>query len=102
MRVIFTPGARAQLEAIYDYIAPENEAAARAVIARVEYLAGLLGANPQIGFKLPRGRLRRFPVRPYPYLIYFEVSEEVVRIVRIRHASRYRAAFHDVPRPFVF
>ena len=102
MRVIFTPGARAQLKTIYDHIAQENEIAAHAVIARVEYLADLLGTNPRMGFKLPRSRLRRFPVRPYPYLLYFEVREGAVRIVRVRHTSRYRPAFHDLPRPFVF
>ncbi len=102
MRVIFTPGARTQLKAIYDHIAQENEIAAHAVIARVEYLADLLGTNPRMGFKLPRSRLRRFPVRPYPYLLYFEVREGAVRIVRVRHASRCRPAFHDLPRPFVF
>jgi plasmid stabilization system protein ParE len=102
MRVIFTPGARAQLKAIYDYIARDNEITAHAVVARIEYLADLLGQYPNIGFKLPHGRLRRFPVRPYPYLIYFEVTEERVRIIRVRHAAQYRQAFHDLPRPFVF
>ena len=102
MRVIFTPGARAQLRTIYDCIARDNEIAAHAVVARVEYLASLLGRHPHMGFKLPRGRLRRFPARPYPYLIYFEWADDFVRIIRIRHASRYRPAFHDLPRPFVF
>lgn len=102
MRVIFTPGARAQLKAIYDYIARDNEIAARAVVARVEYLAAMLGEHPYMGFRLSRAHLRRFPKRPYPYLIYFEVTDDIVHIIRIRHASRYRPAFHDVSRPFVF
>ena len=102
MLVIFTPGARSQLKAIYEYIARDNEIAAHTVVARVEYLAGLLGQHPYMGFKLPHGRLRRFPARPYPYLIYFEATDDVVRIIRVRHASHYRPAFHDLPRPFVF
>ena len=95
MPVTFTPGARKQLAAIHDYIARENEAAARAVVVRVEAVAGILGANPHVGYKLPRGRLRRFPVHLYPYLIYYEVTRSDVRILRIRHAARYRAAFHE-------
>jgi toxin ParE1/3/4 len=101
MRVIFTPGSRAQMKAIYDYIAHDNERAAHAVIARIEHIAQLLGRYPHMGFKLRRARLRRFPVQPYPYLIYFEVAGGLVRIIRIRHAARKRAAFHDLARPFV-
>lgn len=67
MRVIFMPGVRAQLREIHDYIAKDNEVAARAVIARVEVVADFLGENPDAGWRLPRGRVRRFPVRPYPY-----------------------------------
>lgn len=101
MRVIFTPVSRAQMKAIFDSIAHDDERAARAVIARIEHIAQLLGRYPHMGFKLRRARLRRFPVRPYPYLIYFEVKGEEMRIVRIRHAARKRAAFHDLARPFV-
>jgi toxin ParE1/3/4 len=100
MRVLFMPGARAQLKEIYDYIARDNERAARNVIARVEAVANFLAHNPEAGYKLPHGRLRRFPVQPFPYLIYFEVSGQTVRIVRIRHAARYRRAFHDVAASF--
>jgi plasmid stabilization system protein ParE len=102
MRVIFTPGARTQLKSIYDHIAKDNEIAAHAVIARIEHLANLLGEYPDMGFELPRRRLRRFPAHPYPYPIYFEVADDAVRIVRVRHAAHKRAAFHDLARPFVF
>lgn len=94
MRVVFTPGARAQLRAIHDYIARDDKIAARTVIARVEHLAALLAHNPDMGRKLQSGRLRRFPVRPHPYLIFYEVVGDVVRIVRVRHAAR-RPTFHE-------
>lgn len=100
MRVIFMPGARAQMKAIYDDIAADNEAAARAVIARIEYVAELLGENPLIGRELWRGRLRRFPVQPYPYLIFYDVAGQALRIVRVRRASR-RPTLHEPAPPFV-
>jgi len=100
MRVIFMPGARAQLRAIHDYIARDDKFAARAVIARVEQIAALIGENPGIGRKLPRGRLRRFPVRPYPYLIFYEIAGPVVRIIRVRHAVR-RPTLHEPGQAYV-
>ena len=100
MLVFFTPKARAQLRDIYDYVARDNSTAARAVVMRVEAVARFLGDNPEAGYRLPRGRLRRFPVRPFPYLVYYEVSEKTVRIIRIRHAAQYRRAFHDEAVPF--
>jgi len=68
---------------------------------RVEEVSQFLADNPGAGFKLPHRRLRRFPVRPYPYLIYFERAKHAIRIVRIRHAARYRPAFHEQPHAFV-
>lgn len=92
---IFMPGARKQLAAIHDHIARDNVAAARAVVVRVEAVAEFLGANPDADYKLPRGRLRRFPVHSYPYLIYYEVVRSEVRVLRVRHATRYRLAVHE-------
>lgn len=100
MRVIFTPGARAQLRAIHDYIARDDKVAARALIARVEYVASLLGGNPNFGRKMQNSRLRRFPVRPYPYLIFYEVAGDIVRIIRVRHAAR-RPTLHEPAAEFV-
>ena len=89
MRVVFTPGAQAQLQAIHDYIARDDRIAARAVIARVEYVASLLGENPGMGRRLERGRLRRLPVRPYPYLIFYEVVAQTVRVIRVQVTQPY-------------
>ena len=100
MRVFFMPGARAQLRAIYDDVAKDNEPAARAIIARAEEIAALLGGNPRIGRKLPHSRLRRFPLKPYPYLIYYEVAGRFVRIIRVRHVARRPATFHEPAPPF--
>jgi plasmid stabilization system protein ParE len=100
MAVFFTPRARAQLRDIHDYIARDNVTAARAVVIRVEAVARFLGDNPEAGYRLPRGRLRRFPVRPFPYLIYYEIFGQTVLIIRIRHAAQYRRASHEEAVPF--
>jgi plasmid stabilization system protein ParE len=93
MQVFFTYPARADLRNIEDYIARDNPAAASAVIVR-------LAGQPHMGRRLSGSRRRRFPVTPYPYLIYYEVAGDTVRVLRIRHAARYRAAFQEPARAF--
>jgi plasmid stabilization system protein ParE len=100
MQVILTKPAVRQLAAILAHIAAENPTAAKRFADRIGEIKHFLSANPNSGFMLPHGRLRRFPVHPYPYLIYFETSAHAVRIVRIRHAARYRRAFHEPARAF--
>jgi plasmid stabilization system protein ParE len=95
MRVLFLSGAQAQLKSIHTCIARDNAEAASAVIARVEMVAEFLGENRGTGYKLPGGRLRRFPMRSFPYLIYDEVSGETVQIVRVCYAALFRRAFHE-------
>jgi plasmid stabilization system protein ParE len=89
-----------QLNDILAYIAAENPTAAQRFVMRMEEVRQLLAENPLIGYKLPRGRLRRFPERPYPYLIYNKVTPNTVRIMRIRHSAQYRKALHEPVLPF--
>ena len=102
MRVYLTRAATRQVEAILVYLAAENSSAAQRFVARMEEIRELLRDHPQIGRLIPHRCLRRFPVHPFPYLIYYEVRGRAVRIVRVWHSARKRAAFHDLPRPFVF
>jgi plasmid stabilization system protein ParE len=100
MRVHFTAAATRQLRAIFNYIAADNQGAAQRVLERILIVGNGLADNPYMGRKVPRSRLRRFPVNPYPYLIYYEIAGDTVRIIRIRHAARYRAAFQEPVRAF--
>jgi plasmid stabilization system protein ParE len=100
MRVRLTKVATRQLDALLAYVARENPAAGQRIAARIDEIRDFLGRNPHAGYKLSRGRLRRFPVRPFPYLIYFEASGQTVRIIRIRHAAQYRRAFHEAAFSF--
>jgi plasmid stabilization system protein ParE len=100
MQVFLTYPARADLRNIEDYIAKDSAGAASAVIARIEEVAKSLADQPYMGRRISGNRRRRFPVTPYPYLIYYEVMADTVRILRIRHAARYRAAFQEPARAF--
>jgi toxin ParE1/3/4 len=101
MHVFFTLRARVQLNDIHDYIALNNTSAAAAVVERISQVANLLIDNPYMGRKISGSRRRRLAVKDYPYLLYYDVSGNTVRILRIRHAARYRRAFQEPAPAFI-
>jgi plasmid stabilization system protein ParE len=102
MRVYLTRAATRQVDEILVYLAAENPSAAQRFVARMEEIRQLFLSHPEIGRKIPHRRLRRFPLHPFPYLVYYEVRGRAVRIVRVWHSARRHAAFHDLAQAFVF
>jgi plasmid stabilization system protein ParE len=100
VRLIFAPGVRAEMQRIRDYIAGDNQHAAAEVFAEMEALREMLLAHPPMGRRISRSRRRRLPVVPYPYLIYYEAVDDMVRILSIRHAARFRRAFQEPQQVF--
>jgi toxin ParE1/3/4 len=100
MRVRFAPEAVTQMADISVYIGRDDPSAAHRVIRRIEYIAALLGDNPQMGHVFPDEGVRVFPVNPYPYLIFYELGEDELTIISIRHGARRRPAFHEPAREF--
>lgn len=88
MRVRYSPGALRQVDEIFAYIAQDNEPAAKAVVARIQAIAILIGTRPFIGRPTEREDVRVMSVRPYPYVIFYKLSGDEVRILRIRHTAR--------------
>ncbi|WP_255468588.1 type II toxin-antitoxin system RelE/ParE family toxin [Reyranella sp. CPCC 100927] len=43
---------------------------------------------PRIGIVTQESDIRRVTARPYPYLIFYEVSDDEIVIHAVRHASR--------------
>lgn len=87
-RAVFAPAAAADLEAIVDYIAADNPAAAEALIARLEDLAARLAATPGIG----RARFDLLPnlrsFRLGRYLLFYRATTGGIEVVRVLHGAR--------------
>jgi plasmid stabilization system protein ParE len=90
MRVSYSPRAVSQINQAFDYIAQDNPAAARAFMARVESLAALFSARPEIGRMTSRPGVHVIGLLPYRYLLFYKVLSvrDEIRIVRLRHMSR--------------
>jgi plasmid stabilization system protein ParE len=88
VRVRYTRPALADLDAILDYIAVRSPNAARRVQSRIQTLIDLLAVHPSMGTLTDDPLIRRLPVPPYPYLIFYEETRDEIIIHAVRHASR--------------
>jgi len=88
LEIEYGPKARADLYAIWSYIAADNPSAADKLISRFTGIFTSLAANPMLG--RPREELRP-GLRSFPhgrYVIYYREVEQSLRLLRI--LSSYR------------
>lgn len=88
MRPRYTLPALADLEAILNYIAIHSPQGARRIQARIQAVIDLLAVHPRIGVQTDDPDIRRLPTPPYPYLVFYEVTDAEVVIHAIRHGAR--------------
>lgn len=88
MKVRYTLPALADLSAILDYIAVHSPRGARRVHARIQKIIELLALHPHIGVRTDDLNVRRVVTTPFPFLIFYEVTDIEIIIHAIRHAAR--------------
>ncbi|PXW64126.1 type II toxin-antitoxin system RelE/ParE family toxin [Methylobacterium sp. B4] len=88
MRLRYTPDAAAELDAILTYVASLSPQGARRVQRRIQAAIGLLLLHPLSGHATSLRPMRRIVATPYPYLIFYEATEDEVVILGNRHAAR--------------
>jgi len=88
VRLRYTLPALADLSAALDYIAIQSPQGARRVQACIKAITDLLPLHPYIGRRTNDPAIRRAVATPYPYLIFYEVTDSEVIIHAIRHGAR--------------
>ncbi len=88
MKVRYTLPALADLAEILDYLAPRSPQGAARVQSRIKSFIELLSTHPFIGTRTDDPTIRRLVVTPYPYLVFYEVTEGEIVIHNIRHSAR--------------
>jgi plasmid stabilization system protein ParE len=82
--------AQAELELVEGaayYAREANAEIAEAFISEFDRSAKLLGEYPKLG-TIWRGRIRRLPLRRFPYSIVYSLSQAEVRILAVAHQRR--------------
>jgi plasmid stabilization system protein ParE len=88
VKLRYTVPALADLGAILDYLAAHSPQGGRRVQARIRALTDLLLRYPHIGRRTSDPMIRRVPVTPYPYLIFYQATDSEIIIHAVRHAAR--------------
>ncbi|HWK94292.1 MAG TPA: type II toxin-antitoxin system RelE/ParE family toxin [Pseudolabrys sp.] len=89
MKVRFSPSATDDIIQIADYLIERRPAAARAVETAIRNSIGLLAEFPGSGRgMIERPGVRIMPIVRYPYLIYYEIGQNELVVLRILHGAR--------------
>ena len=87
MKLRWTPEAIHDRDSIYDYIQADNPSAALALDEKFSELAHHLVVHPQIG-RPGRVEGTRELVVHQSYILVYDISKDVVRVLRVLHTSR--------------
>lgn len=88
MRLRWTTPALRDLEAIGDYIARDNPAAATRVVTRIFDQADLLASHPHAGRAGRVPGTRELVVSDTPFILPYRVLEEAVEVLAVFHGAR--------------
>jgi plasmid stabilization system protein ParE len=88
VKIRYTAPALADLNSVLDYIATHSPQGASRVRSRLRKVIELLSDHPHIGIRTDDPAIRRLTALPYPYLVFYEVTENEIVIHAVRHAAR--------------
>jgi toxin ParE1/3/4 len=88
MKLRYTLPALADLASALDYISKHSPHGARRVQSRIQTIIDVLLEHPHIGTRTNDPTIRRMTALPYPYLIFYEATDEEIIIHAVRHAAR--------------
>jgi toxin ParE1/3/4 len=88
VRLRVTKRAATQIKKALDYIEADSTQGANNVRERIQALFDLLTRHPYAGQATDLPGVRCLTLSPYPYLIFYRVTDSEVIVQRMRHASR--------------
>lgn len=89
MNVIWSPEAIGDLAALRDFIAGEDPAAARRVVAGIlHHIDALLSGNPQLGRAGRVPGTRELVIPRTPFIVPYRLQGNAIQILRVYHGAR--------------
>ena len=88
MKLRYTLRAAAELDEVLTYIEERSPQGALRVQTRIQVIINLLLRHPHAGQLTSKGHLRGMVASPYPYLIFYQATEDEIVIHGVRHSAR--------------
>jgi toxin ParE1/3/4 len=88
LTIRWTRQAIADADHVYDFIAADNAAAARAMVDRIDQAINSLIAHPRMGRAGRVAGSRELIVSGTPYIVAYRLRGRVVELLGIIHAAR--------------
>lgn len=88
MKIRWTAPASRQLEAAFDFVAEDNERAARTMVTRIWKAADVLRMHPAAGRKGRVAGTRELVVRGTPFVVAYQLRKNTVEILAVWHTAR--------------
>jgi toxin ParE1/3/4 len=88
VRLRVTRRAATQIAKALEYIEADSPQGANHVRERIQTLFRLLEQHPYAGQATDLPGVRRLTLSPYPYLIFYRVTDSEVIVQRMRHTAR--------------
>lgn len=88
MRLRFTPEALNELDQVLADIAAQSPNGVHRVRGRIHSMLDLLVRYPNSGQMTDLDGLRRLVATPYPYLIFYQVEDDAIVVIGVRHGAR--------------
>ena len=97
MRLRVTRRVATQIAKALEYIEADSPQGANHVRERIQTLFRLLEQHPYAGQATDLPGVRRLTLSPYPYLIFYRVTDSEVIVQRMRHTSRQPRSASGTP-----
>ena len=88
MRIVWTPQARRDLDAAFDYIVQHDPTAARSLYRRIRERVRGLAQHPRSGRPGREPGTRELVIAGTPYLVPYRITEREVQILAVIHGAR--------------
>lgn len=88
-KVKFSASSLKDLKSIQEYICESNVEAAKEVVAHIiEKIETVIVPNPSAGRAGRVLRTREIVISKYPYIVPYQVRDDIIYILRVLHTSR--------------
>ena len=88
MKVRFSSTALRQIDEALSFIAQRSPRAASRLSERIQSITALVQEHPEAAQVTSRQKVRRAVLSPFPYALFYRVTQNDIVVLRLRHVAR--------------